>query len=957
MKADEQTSRARTGSVRELSPEPMNGTDAALWEIERDPSLRTTVVSVLLLDREITRPRLVRALDEASRLIPRLRQRVAEPALGIGVPQWVLADDFDVGDHISVHVADDEDHLHLDGILDTAAVAAVEPFDRSRPLWNCEYIGGLDPDLDGGSAVLIIKVHHSLADGVGGVALLDALFDAKRRVKARDVDTLPDWVAGKSSSGPAAPVGTALRNVSGISARAARAALNVSAHPVRTATSAVASGTSALRLLAPSGEVLSPLFTKRGAARRLGIHECDLSRLHDAAAKHGCSINHLFFAGVLGGVSAYHHEQGAALAELRVTMPVNFRRKDGPAAGNQWAPVRFRVPADIDDPVTRMRRLRSLTTRSRREPALGFTHSLAGVVQLLPGSLSSGIVSGMMRGVDVILTNVPGLAEPRYLAGARVERIFPFAPTAGSAFNVALLSHGDNACFGIVADTEAVGDTSGLFRMVFEGIDEAIAAAEATPADPTEEPDERSLGEESAVVPARLSALDEGFLRLESPNTPMHLGGLFIVDGAPLRDEGGNLRIDDIRQHIDARLSKAPLYLKRLAEIPLRQGRPLWVDDPDFDITDHVRTATLDAPDHLLPFIADINADQLERDHPLWEMWFVDGLENGDVAILEKVHHALVDGVSSVDLAATLFDLAPDPQPDQPVRRHIVEPVSDWRNLTGAWWDRASDPIGVARRAVSAIVSAPATVVAQTREIVDGVSDMLGPAALAPESMLNCPVGPLRDIETVALEFSDITAIRDAHGGSANDVALTVIAGGLRAWLLAHGERLPELHAFCPVSARDAGAGSIGGNHVGAMLIPLPLGEPDQVRRLHIVRERTNRAKGRHDGEGIARVLDAFDHLPAISGPALRTMIAHQPFANLVVTNVPGPRQPLWFLGAPVRNVVPIVPLGANTTLGIALLSYDDQLVVGLHADPENCPELRLLADAILEDFSKLATR
>ena len=633
-------------------------------------------------------------------------------------------------------------------------------------------------------------------------------------------------------------------------------------------------------------------------------------------------------------------------------MPVSFRRSGAPAGGNQWAPVRFRVPTDIVDPVDRMLAIRAITTKSRDEPALGFSHTIAGAVQMLPGAVSSGIVSAMMRGVDIVLTNVPGLSEPRYLAGARVERMYPFAPLAGSAFNVGLLSHGSTACFGFNADTSAIADTDVLYGHLAAHIDEAIAAAEAAP--------------RSTVVPTpptprgpeRLSALDESFLQLETESTPMHLGGLFVLDGTTLRGDDGELRIDDIGRHVEARLSAAPRYLKRLADVPLRQGRPLWVDDPEFDITQHVRTIALEPPgtnQQLRALVADLNCERLERDRPLWELWIIEGLDDGRVALLQKVHHSLVDGIASVELAAALFDAEPRSEPDRPGYRPTSNPPSAVRAVADAWVEQLRDPIDLARRMTTSLTAAPGNVVAQTQSVVQGVFDMIGARALAPKSPLNQPVGPQRELAELGLPFDRIGHVRTAHGGTANDVALTVLAGGLRAWLLEHGHPLPDLHAFCPVSTHGPDTDPAAGNHVGAMLIPLPLGEPDAVRRLAIIRERTNRAKRRHDGEGVALALDAFDHLPHVAGIALRQALAHQPFVNLVVTNVPGPPQPLWFLDAPVQSIVPIVPLGPNTALGVAVLSYDGVLTIGLHADPEHVPDLERMAAAVLDDFERLS--
>ncbi len=164
-------------------------------------------------------------------------------------------------------------------------------------------------------------------------------------------------------------------------------------------------------MLAPSGGALSPLFTERGEARRLAVHEADIDRLHDAAARHGCTINHLFFAGILDGAARYHRARGTHPAELRVTMPISIRRGGDNGGGNQWAPVRFRLPLMIDDPIERMLTIREITGRSRKEPAIGFSHSIAGAIQILPSSVSAGVVGAMMRGVDLVVTNVPGSAR------------------------------------------------------------------------------------------------------------------------------------------------------------------------------------------------------------------------------------------------------------------------------------------------------------------------------------------------------------------------------------------------------------------------------------------------------------------------------------------------------------------------------------------------------------------
>jgi WS/DGAT/MGAT family acyltransferase len=806
------------------------------------------------------------------------------------------------------------------------------------------------------------------------VALLDALFDAERTPAPRDLATLPDYRRAPSSGGPhppRLPVGS-VASLRDVPLRAGKALLGAAIHPLRTAQTVTGAGTSAARLLAPSGAMLSPIFTERGPGRHLDVHEVEFDLLHDAAARHGYTANDLFVAAVVEGAARYHGERSASLAALRVTMPMNIRTRKSATGGNQWVPARFRVPADIADPLERMAAVHDLTARQRAEPAIKYSHTLAGAVQMLPSVLSSAVVGGMMGGVDAVVTNVPGLSETRYLAGARVERMFAFAPTGGAAFNIALLSHGPIACFGLMSDTDAVADPAELHASIADSIDACIDTAETSAPSPrSAAPTQPTTTEPGSTSPTRLSALDVGFLQLETDDIPMHLGGVFVVDGAALRNDDGALRLDDIRQHVASRLHRVPAYLRRLEDVPFGLHRPLWVDDPDFDIDDHVRAISLEECvihdgvggdlAHAYTLCADINAERLDRSRPLWEIWLVDGLDDGRVVMLLKIHHALTDGVGAVELIAALFDLdiaIDEAAAGPPAARRVAPPPSGLRTILEASIDHLRDPVELARSTAESALSAPAAVARSAATIADGLRDLVGPDAVAPTSALNQSVGQFRTIRPIPLDFAGINTIRDAHGGSANDVALTLIAGGLRSWLIDRGDDLPELHALCPVSQREGTTGTpragSGGNHVGAMLIALPLGEADPVRRLAIIRERTARAKNHHDGDGVAWVLDAFDHLPTLPGLGLRQFLAHQPFVNLVVTNIPGPRTPLWFRGAKVETAVPVVPLGPNTALGIALFSYDGTLTIGLHADPERCPDLHIVAEAIAEEFDAL---
>ncbi len=936
-------------NVKMIPAEPMNGTDATLWDIERDPSLRTTVVSILRLDRSIDPERLLRSIDESSRLMPRLRQRVVEAPMGIGPPHWVVAEDVDIRDH--VRVAGLEPPVPFSAVLDLAAACAVEPFDRERPLWECTYVEGLDD----GKAALIIKVHHSFTDGVGGVGLLDALLDASRRPKHRTADQLPELRAAPSSGSSTAALTTIVEMSASAQLKLAKTAIAAALHPAKTVTTTLAGGRSAAHLLAPSGAALSPLFTERGPERRLATHETEFDRLHDAAARHGCTINHLFIAGVLDGAARYHRARGSQPRQLRVTMPISVRRNGDNGGGNQWAPVRFRLPTDIDDPIERMLTIREITGRSRKEPALGFSHSLAGAIQILPSAVSAAAVGGMMRGVDLTVTNVPGLSEPRYLAGAHVERMYPFAPTAGAAFNVALMSHESTACFGIMSDTTAVDDADELHAAIAAGIDRVLEEAEARPATRAVVPSE--IDHE----PKRLSSLDTSFLRMETPDTPMHIGILFVLDGDALRGEHGELLVGDIRRHISARLGRAPRAMRRLAEVPFGQGRPVWIEDPDFDIAHHVKLAAAAAPGgaaELATECCELDMECLDRSRPLWELWLIDNLADGRVGVLIKVHHAMLDGAGFFDFINTLFDSEPSSGPDIPIRRPVAPVPTSGRLLTDAWAEHLRDPVDVVRQTTRTLMSAPGTIAGQVGELVAAGFGAIGSGPRAPDTSLNQPVGRRRQLVSLDLDLADIGTIRSVLGGTVNDVALAVLTGGLRSWFDGHHEPIEQLQAMCPVSVREPGTAAEWGNRTGAMLIALPLAEPDPVRRFEMIRERTTRAKARHEGAALMALADAADHLPTtfpdIMGAALRSLVAHQPLVNLVITNVPGPRAPVWLMGAEAEAIVPLVPLGPNTALGVALASYVDTLTIGLYADPDRCPDLDQLVTAITDEMDRL---
>lgn len=917
--------------------EALDPVAATLWEIERDPRLRTTIVAVLLLDRPVERAALLDGLGEATRVVPRLRQRVVERPNALGGPYWATVADFDLTQHV--------DFVDTDGPVDDARLAAVVeplanvPLDRHRPQWAATYVGG-----PSGRAALVLRIHHAVTDGVGGVDFLDAVLDGDRE-RARP---------GTASEGPGAGASDRARRLAGLPLRTTQAMAGAARHPLATAGAVQGAVASARRLLAPSSAPLSPLMVDRSEARHIGMVDADLDRLRDAAHARGCTINHVFFAAVLGALAEYHRAHDRPAEQLRVTVPVNLRRADDPRGGNRWAPVRLVVPAAIEDPLDRLLALRDVLDGVRREPALPISDRLAGVLGRLPAQLTSAVVGGMMQGVDLTLTNVPGLRERRFLRGAEVERIYAFAPTAGAALNAALVSHAGRACIGLLSDAAAVSDPALLRDLVQEHLEDVLRVAEVPDADRLSALESRSVRPTPAE---RLSALDTAFLRVERPELPMHIGGIMFLEGPPLRDAAGRLRIGEVRAHIAARLRHLPRFRRRIVEVPLGVGRPEWVDDEDFDIERHVRQVTVPPPGgrrDLLRLAASLFDVPLDRGAPLWELWVVDGLADGTVAIVEKVHHALIDGASGVELATLLFDLTPGAPREEPMWLPRAVPDPPVRRALGAAAERLADPLRVGRRVGETLVRRPEVAVGQVRSGVAGIEQVLGAATTVPLPF-NGTVGRRRALAARHLDRDRLDRLRRPLGATLNDVVLHCVAGALTARYGGIPGRPDAARVLMPMSTRQGGMRSEPGNHVGAAIVDLPLDDRDPASRLSTVMERTRHAKEQGLGEGAAAVLAALDHLPPITDRALADLLRRHTLVHLVVTNVKGSPVPLYLLGAKMLEAIPIVPLGPRLGLGVAVLSYTDQVVVSLFADPELFPAVDEFADLVLGELADLA--
>ncbi len=454
--------------------------------------------------------------------------------------------------------------------------------------------------------------------------------------------------------------------------------------------------------------------------------------------------------------------------------------------------------------------------------------------------------------------------------------------------------------------------------------------------------------------PDRLSGLDSSFLHLERETAHMHVAACAVF-------EGPGPSYEELVGAILGRLHLVPRYRQRLAFVPLQQGRPVWVDDPHFNIAFHVRHTALPRPGgelELMRLAGRVFSQALDRDRPLWELWLVEGLADGGFALLSKTHHALVDGVSGVDIATVLFDTAPDPMPVAPPEAGWVpRPLPTGVQLLGeALLERATVP-GEIVRGVRSALRGPRAMAARVGDALAGLGAVtrVGLQA-APESPFNVRIGPHRRFTWVRGDLEQFKAIKNALGGTVNDVVLAAVAGALGAHMRLHGESTDgiELKAMVPVSVRaDVERGALG-NRVAAMWAPLPVGLRDPVERLHTITQAMAGLKesGQAVGAQVLTRLSGFAP-PTIMAQAARLQ-ARQRMFNLVVTNVPGPQIPLYVLGRQLQALYPMVPLAENTALGVAIMSYNGQLNFGLTADRDALSDVGVLADELGESIAEL---
>jgi len=456
----------------------------------------------------------------------------------------------------------------------------------------------------------------------------------------------------------------------------------------------------------------------------------------------------------------------------------------------------------------------------------------------------------------------------------------------------------------------------------------------------------------------RLTAIDASFLSNESDSTHMHIGAVLIFEGPPPS-------YDDFVDHVESRLPYVPRYRQKLIYPPLDAGRPLWADDAAFNLSFHMRHTALPSPGddkELISLSNRVFSQGLDRARPLWEMWLVQELADDRFAVLIKSHHAMIDGISGVDIGTVIFDVTPDPEPvlsDDDWSPHTEPSSIDLLRRSAT--ELASAPAELGSRLINAI-RRPESVVDRLSDQAEGIAEIARAFAdPAPEVPLNTEIGPHRRIAWARAQLSDFKKVKDTFSTTVNDVVLAIVAGSVREWLIARGVPTDdlELRAMVPVSVRSEDERGQLGNKLATMRAPLPVYEEDPVARLEIVTaamDGLKQSKQALGAETIARLNDFAP--PTLLAQAARLTFSTRLF-NLLVTNVPGPQIPLYVLGRRLDETFPIAFLAKNHALAIGVMSYDGQVNIGLLGDYDAMPDIDLIAaglNAALDELLEAAS-
>jgi WS/DGAT/MGAT family acyltransferase len=452
----------------------------------------------------------------------------------------------------------------------------------------------------------------------------------------------------------------------------------------------------------------------------------------------------------------------------------------------------------------------------------------------------------------------------------------------------------------------------------------------------------------------RLTSIDASFIAQEKEGSHMHIGAVMIFEG-PAPSHAA------FTDHISERLHLVPRYRQKLSFPRMQMGRPLWVDDPSFNLSYHVRYTALPKPgsiEQLRLLTGRVFSQRLDRTKPLWEIWVIEGLEDDRVALINKTHHALVDGVSGVDITTVLFDLDRNPaEVTQPEREWAPGPEPTEAEIVARGVkDMVKAPVGIALRTLEAVAD-PRGAAAELRETAEGAGEVLwGTVSRAPDSPLNTEIGTHRRVTWRDTDLAELKEIKNALGGTVNDVFLAVVSGALGRWMRSRGIRTQglELRGAVPVSVRGEDERGEAGNKITIMVARLPTYCEDPVERLRLVSEQMKNLKESKQAIGAEAIARFEDFAPPNVFARSSRLHFSTRLYNLLVTNVPGPQFPLYLLGKQLQEMIPIAFLAPKQTLAVAIFSYNGSVKIGMIGDFDAMPDLEQLGDEIEASVAEL---
>jgi len=455
----------------------------------------------------------------------------------------------------------------------------------------------------------------------------------------------------------------------------------------------------------------------------------------------------------------------------------------------------------------------------------------------------------------------------------------------------------------------------------------------------------------------RLGPQDASFIYLETPAVHQHVGGLAILDPSTRPD--GGLRLEHLIEVVSSRLHLVPRFRQKVVLPPLPVARPVWIDDPNFDLDFHMRRAALPKPGgrlELIDYVQRVISRPLDRTKPLWELYLIEEMQDGLTAILTKVHHAMIDGIAAIDLASAVYDFTPEPQILAPVVWAPEQEPSAVDLLRDALADQLTHPVRSVLELAGRTLMTPSRVAREFAELAGGLLDVMSGGMFAPPSPFNRRVGPNRRFAMVEAPVQTFRDIKRSLGGTVNDAVLSTVAGGLHRLFRRRKEATKDrtLRAMVPVSVRSKDERGAMGNRVSSIVVDLPIGQMSAKKRLTLISEKTRYLKDSNYALGAEFLMNIGTWAPPTIHAMAARLAARSRLINLVVSNVPGPQVPMYIAGAKLLAQYPIMPIAESMGLSIAVTSLAGTMAFGITADWDTVPDIEFLADAMGDSMDEL---